>query len=127
MEETILQSSVSPEVKSVEVKGKKKILPFIISGVVLFLLIVSTLVFFWWRKEQTLSLIDDSVNSLESMLDGTDAADSELSDLPDNFLDTEAVSTDEVNSTLSELDSQITALDGLDADFTLETSDVGLD
>jgi hypothetical protein len=49
-----------------------------------------------------------------------------MTDLPEDFLDSEPVSTEDVDTSVEELDAQLEELDNLDMDFSLDAGDVGL-
>jgi hypothetical protein len=46
--------------------------------------------------------------------------------LPEDFLDSQPVSTEEVDVSIEELDAQLEVLDNLETDFDLDAEDIGL-
>jgi len=77
-------------------------------------------------KEAKLSSIDDTLTAIDSLSNETEDVEKDFSDLPEDFIDAEPVSTQEIDTSLAELDTLMEELDGLDTDFELEASDVGL-
>jgi hypothetical protein len=78
------------------------------------------------RKDNLRSYIDEVIISNDTYLTETEDIDEEVTDLPEDFLDSEPVSTEDVETTIEELDAQLEELDNLDADFNLDATDVGL-
>jgi len=115
---------VVTEVKSLQSKKFLYLLPLAI--VMLALVILG---YFWGRKEShddLLTFIDNILLSNENNLNNTDNIDTELLDLPEDFLESEVVQEEVVDIALEELDEELKKLSSLESDFSLDTSDVGL-
>ena len=105
-------------------KTKKPIL-LIILGILLVGGIVAVY-FFVVRKDNLRSYIDEVIISNDTYLTETEDIDEEVTNLPDDFLDSEPVSTEEVDTSVDELDALLDELDSLDTDFDLDAADIGL-
>lgn len=122
MEETkMTEAVVSKEKKN----GRKAL--FISLGVLGLVLVAGiVVVFLYAERNNRIASIDAAVTSIGDLLTNTEGINNEVADLPDNFLDAETVSTSDVDKAVSDIDSQLKSLDGLNADFDLQLSDVGL-
>lgn len=119
-----LNKQTSEGVKDISKKSKKPIF-LIILGILLVGGIVAVY-FFIIRKDNLLSFIDEIIISNDTYLTETEDIDEEITDLPEDFLDSEPVSTESVDTYVEELDAQLEELENLDADFNLDATDVGL-
>lgn len=119
-----LNKQTSEGVKDIPKKTKKPIF-LIILGILLVGGIVAVY-FFIIRKDNLLSFIDEIIISNDTYLTETEDIDEEITDLPEDFLDSEPVSTESVDTYVEELDAQLEGLENLDADFNLDATDVGL-
>ena len=128
MENTKLPTSSEGAVTDLKDKPKsKKGFLLIISGVIIIALIALSIFSIEMKnKEDKLSSIDDTITTIDSLFNETEDIEKDLSDLPEDFLDTDPVSTEDIDDALKELDTQMKELEGLDTDFELEISDVGL-
>ncbi len=127
MEDTKLENSpvsTEPVVQNVAKGNKKKI--WIILGIALVVIISGIFVAFMLIKNSKLSLIDGAITSIEALFSETEDLDTEIGDLPENFLEAESVSTQDVDDAIDDLDFQIKELDSIELDFDLEAADVGL-
>lgn len=77
-------------------------------------------------KEDDVSFLDSIIISNDTLLDQTDDIEEQLEDLPEDFLESEVVDPEEIDSSIDEIDEQLENLDTLDSDFNLEESDIGL-
>lgn len=113
--------------EKIEKPKNKKTLLLVLLGIVLIGLIwLGYFVLDKERREDALSFIDTILLSNEASLDKTEDFEKQLPNLSEDFLDSETVSTEEIDDSLEDLDTQINALDDLDSDFELEDTDVGL-
>lgn len=113
-------------VVSKEKRNGRKAL-FISLGVLGLVLVAGiVVVFLYAERNNRIASIDAAVTSIGDLLTNTEGINNEVADLPDNFLDAETVSTSDVDKAVSDIDSQLKSLDGLNADFDLQLSDVGL-
>lgn len=119
-----LNKQTSEGVKDISKKSKKPIF-LIILGILLVGGIVAVY-FFIIRKDNLLSFIDEIIISNDTYLTETEDIDEEITDLPEDFLDSKPVSTEGVDTYVEELDAQLEELENLDADFNLDATDVGL-
>jgi flagellar basal body-associated protein FliL len=119
-----LNKQVDEGIEDAPKKTRKPIL-LIILGI---LLVggIAAVYFFVIRKDNLRSYIDEVIISNDTYLTETEDIDEEVTDLPEDFLDSEPVSTEDVETTIEELDAQLEELDNLDADFNLDATDVGL-
>lgn len=122
MEETKMTEAVVSKEKR---NGRKAL--FISLGVLGLVLVAGiVVVFLYAERNNRIASIDVAVTSIGDLLTNTEGINNEVADLPDNFLDAETVSTSDVDKAVSDIDSQLKSLDGLNADFDLQLSDVGL-
>ena len=119
-----LNKQTNEGVKDIPKKTKKPIF-LIILGILLVGGIVAVY-FFIIRKDNLLSFIDEIIISNDTYLTETEDIDEEITDLPEDFLDSKPVSTEGVDTYVEELDAQLEELENLDADFNLDATDVGL-
>jgi hypothetical protein len=119
-----LNKQVNEGVEDIPKKTRKPIV-LIILGI---LLVggIAAVYSFVIRKDNLRSYIDEVIISNDTYLTKTEDIDEEVTDLPEDFLDSEPVSTEDVETTIEELDAQLEELDNLDADFNLDATDVGL-
>lgn len=107
-------------------KSKKGFLLIILGIVLVGLLALGVFFLEMKNKEAKLSSIDDTLTVIDSLSNETEDVEKDFSDLPEDFIDADPVSTKEIDTSLAELDTLMEELDGLDTDFELEASDVGL-
>lgn len=119
-----LNKQTNEGIKDISKKSKKPIF-LIILGILLVGGIVAVY-FFIIRKDNLLSFIDEIIISNDTYLTETEDIDEEITDLPEDFLDSKPVSTEGVDTYVEELDAQLEELENLDADFNLDATDVGL-
>lgn len=119
-----LNKQMNEGVKDISKKSKKPIF-LIILGILLVGGIVAVY-FFIIRKDNLLSFIDEIIISNDTYLTETEDIDEEITDLPEDFLDSEPVSTESVDTYVEELDAQLEELENLETDFNLDATDVGL-
>ena len=127
MEDTnVINQSVPVENVAGKKPKSKKTLVLLIVGIVLAVLVLAVLIYAYIKKESPLTLINNAIVSVDTMLEDTGNLDGDLTDLPENLLDSDAVSEDDIDNSLTDLENQLDMVGGLDEDFDLDASDVGL-
>ncbi len=118
------KKQVNEGAEDISKKTKKPILLMIL-GILLVGGIVAVYLFAI-REDNLRSYVDEVIISNDTYLTETEDIDEEVTDLPDDFLDSEPVSTEEVDTSVDELDVLLEELDSLDTDFNLDATDIGL-
>lgn len=127
MEENNVVNSTVPVESISKEKGKKSSLVLFISATILVVLMAAAVVWFYVQKEANLSLISETITSIDALVTDTDGVDTGLADLSEDFLDSETASTEEIDKSITDIEDQLKELDNLDTDFNLQASDVGLE
>ncbi len=128
MEDKKKQESMTLKESVMKDDNKRKNIPllFLLAIALVALVVLGYFVIDKEAREDAVSFLDSIVISNDTQLNETEDIDEQLADLPEDFLDSEVVDTQEIDNSIEELDTQLEALDSLDSDFELESTDVGL-